>query len=130
VQILQKKERREQVLEQGLTVIERNARLQTRLIEDLLDMSRIISGKVRLDIQGVDLAAVVEAAVGAVQPSADAKGIRLEKVIDSSAGPVSGDPGRLQQVLWNLLSNAIKFTPRGARSRSSCGGWARTWRSA
>jgi signal transduction histidine kinase/CheY-like chemotaxis protein len=114
-QILQRKERREQVLEQGLTVIERNARLQTRLIEDLLDMSRIISGKVRLDVQGVDLAAVAETAVGAVQPSADAKGIRLEKVIDPSAGPVSGDPGRLQQVLWNLLSNAIKFTPRGGR---------------
>ena len=114
-QILQGKERREEILDQGLTIIERNARLQTRLIEDLLDMSRIVSGKVRLDVQGVDLAAVVEAAVGAIAPSAEAKGVRIEKVVDPSPGPVSGDPGRLQQVLWNLLSNSVKFTPRGGR---------------
>jgi PAS domain S-box-containing protein len=114
-QMLQGRERREEILDQGLTIIERNARLQTRLIEDLLDMSRIVSGKVRLDVQGVDLAAVVEAAVGAIAPSAEAKGVRIEQVIDPAPGPVSGDPGRLQQVLWNLLSNAVKFTPRGGK---------------
>ncbi|HJX26975.1 MAG TPA: ATP-binding protein, partial [Thermoanaerobaculia bacterium] len=114
-QILQMKQRRDEVLDQGLAIIERNARLQTRLIEDLLAMSRIVSGKVRLDVQGVNLAAVVEAAVAAIEPSMEAKGVRLEKVIDPSPGPVSGDPGRLQQVLWNLLSNAVKFTPRGGK---------------
>ena len=88
---------------------------QTQLIEDLLDMSRIISGKVRLDVQWTDLAAVVDAAVDSVRPSADAKGIRLRKIIDPHAGPVSGDPTRLQQIVWNLLSNAIKFTPKGGK---------------
>ncbi|MBA3484196.1 MAG: PAS domain S-box protein [Pirellulales bacterium] len=99
-------------LRQGLETIERNARAQTQLIEDLLDMSRIISGKVRLDVQRVDLAGVVDAAVDSVQPSADAKGIRLRKIVDPLAGPVSGDPMRMQQVVWNLLSNAVKFTPK------------------
>jgi signal transduction histidine kinase/ActR/RegA family two-component response regulator len=98
---------------EGIRVIERNARLQAQLIEDLLDMSRIISGKLRLDVQQVNLAEVVEAACATVQPAADAKGVRLRKVLDPLAGPVSGDPGRLQQVVWNLLSNAVKFTPRG-----------------
>ena len=78
-------------------------------------MSRIICGKVRLDVQRVDLAAVVRGAVETVRPAADAKGIRLHAVLDPHAGPVSGDPNRLQQVVWNLLSNAIKFTPRGGR---------------
>jgi PAS domain S-box-containing protein len=99
-------------LRQGVETIERNARAQTQLIEDLLDMSRIISGKVRLDVQRVDLAGVVDAAVDSVQPSADVKGIRLRKIVDPLAGPVSGDPTRLQQVVWNLLSNAVKFTPK------------------
>ena len=78
-------------------------------------MSRIISGKVRLDVQPVDVAAVVREAVATARPSADAKGLRLQTVLDPRAGPVAGDPNRLQQVLWNLLSNAIKFTPRGGR---------------
>ncbi len=100
-------------LEQGLDAIQRNARAQTQLIEDLLDMSRIISGKVRLDVQLTDLAGVVDAAVDSSRPAADAKSIRLRKIVDPRAGPVSGDPTRLQQVVWNLLSNAIKFTPKG-----------------
>lgn len=100
-------------LQQGLEVIQRNARAQTKLIDDLLDMSRIVSGKVRLDVQWTDLASVVEAAASSVKPSADAKGIRLRKIIDPLVGPVSGDPTRLQQIVWNLLTNAIKFTPKG-----------------
>jgi len=99
----------------GLEVIERNARVQTQLIEDLLDVSRIITGKLRLDVRPVDLAAVITAALDVVRPSAAAKGIHLESVLDPRAGPLLGDPDRLQQVMWNLLSNAIKFTPTGGR---------------
>jgi signal transduction histidine kinase/CheY-like chemotaxis protein len=106
----------ERDLQEGLAVIERNARVQTQLIEDLLDMSRIISGKVRLDVQHVDLNVVIEAAVDAVAPTAAAKGVRLQKVLDSrAANTVMGDAARLQQVFWNLLTNAIKFTPRHGR---------------
>lgn len=101
------------VIAQGLEVIQRNARAQTQLIEDLLDMSRIASGKVRLDVQLVELSSVVEAAVDSVRPTADQKEIQLRKIIDPRAGSVSGDPTRLQQVVWNLLTNAIKFTPKG-----------------
>jgi signal transduction histidine kinase/ActR/RegA family two-component response regulator len=114
-QILASGSRNDADLSEGLQTIERNARAQTQIIEDLLDMSRIISGKVRLDVQRVDLAAVVREAVATARPSADAKGIRLQAVLDPLAGPVSGDPARLQQVMWNLLSNAIKFTPKGGR---------------
>ena len=102
-------------LQQGLEVIERNARAQTQLIEDLLDMSRILSGKMRLDIQPVIPASVIEAAIETVKPAADAKGIRLGTMLDPAAGPIYGDPNRLQQVVWNLLSNAIKFTGRSGR---------------
>jgi CheY-like chemotaxis protein len=102
-------------IEEGIQVIERNARVQTQIIEDLLDMSRIISGKFRLDVQRTDLAEVVKAAVETVTPAADARGVRIQTVLDPIAGPVSGDPGRLQQVFWNLLTNAVKFTPRGGR---------------
>ena len=101
----------------GLEAIERNARAQTQLIEDLLDMSRITSGKLRLDIQTIQPASVIEAALETVAPAAAAKGIRLEKLLDPSAGPILGDPSRLQQVVWNLLSNAIKFTPQGGEVR-------------
>ena len=100
---------------EGLTIIERNARAQNQIIEDLLDMSRIISGKVRLDVHRTDLAPIVEAAIETVRPAAAAKGIRVQTVLDPTARPVSGDPNRLQQVFWNLLSNAIKFTPKGGR---------------
>lgn len=102
-------------LKQGHETIERNARAQARLIEELLDMSRIINGKLRLDVQPVDLQAVVSESIESVRPAADAKGIRLTKVLDPRGGPITGDPGRLQQVLWNLLTNAMKFTPRGGR---------------
>jgi PAS domain S-box-containing protein len=102
-------------LQQGLETIERNARSQAQLIEELLDMSRIMNGKLRLDVQPVDLQAVVADAIESVLPAAQAKGIRLTKVLDPRGGPITGDPNRLQQVLWNLLSNAIKFTPRAGR---------------
>ena len=100
---------------EGLLAIHRNAKTQTQLIDDLLDMSRIIAGKVRLDVQAVDLASIVNAAVESVSPAAEAKQIRLRKILDPHAGPVSGDPTRLQQILWNLLTNAIKFTPKDGR---------------
>ena len=100
-------------LKHGLEVIARNARAQAQLIEDLLDMSRIVSGKIRLDVQRTELTTVIDAALEAVQHSADAKEIRLRKIIDPLAGPVSGDPNRLQQIVWNLLSNAVKFTGKG-----------------
>ncbi|MDB5326899.1 MAG: Multi-sensor Hybrid Histidine Kinase [Phycisphaerales bacterium] len=100
---------------EGLAVIERNARAQTQIIEDILDMSRIVSGKLRLDVQPVDVASLVRAGVETVQPAADAKGIRLQTVIDPLAAEVAGDSSRLHQVFWNLISNAVKFTPRGGQ---------------
>lgn len=95
----------------GLEAIERNARAQALLIDDLLDVSRIVTGNLRIDLRAVDPVQVIEAAIDTVRPAAKAKAIRLEVSLERSAGPVSGDPDRLQQVLWNLLSNAIKFTP-------------------
>jgi len=114
-QLLATGEMSPQDVAQGLEAIERNARAQTQLIEDLLDMSRIISGKIRLDVQWADLVSVLDQAVESVRPSADAKQIELRRIIDPHPGPVSGDPTRLQQVFWNLLSNAIKFTPKGGK---------------
>ncbi len=111
-QVLQNAPKNESDVRQGLEAIERNARVQTQLIEDLLDMSRVTSGKLRLDVQPLQPMSIIEAAVETVKPSADAKDIRVDCVLDPAAGPVSGDPGRLQQVVWNLLSNAIKFTPK------------------
>ena len=104
-----------EVRRDGLAIIERNTRAQVQLIEDLLDVSRITSGKLRLDVRPVDLAGVIRGALDAVHPTADARGVRLESVLDPRAGPVPGDPNRLQQVFWNLLSNALKFTPRGGK---------------
>jgi len=97
----------------GIEAIERNAKAQAQLIEDLLDVSRIISGKVRLDVQPISLLPIVEAAVDAVRPAADAKTIQLEMIIDREANHLRADSGRLQQVIWNLLSNSIKFTAPG-----------------
>ena len=102
-------------LKQGLDTIERNARAQAQIIEDLLDMSRIISGKVRLDVEQIDLPAVLNESIDTVRATAEAKGIRLQSLVDPRAGPISGDPDRLQQVFWNLLNNAIKFTPKGGQ---------------
>jgi PAS domain S-box-containing protein len=100
----------------GLETVVRNARLQAQLIDDLLDVSRIISGKMRLDVQPTDLAAVIDAAVEAIRPAAEGKQIQLRRVLDPFAGPVMGDPARLQQVVWNLLSNAVKFTSKGGKA--------------
>ncbi len=103
-------------MSEGLDVIERNARAQAKIVEDLLDVSRIISGKVRLDLQETNLPAIVEAAIATVALAAEAKGVRIEKIIDSLRGvQTTGDPQRLQQIVWNLLSNAVKFTPRGGK---------------
>jgi signal transduction histidine kinase/ActR/RegA family two-component response regulator len=102
---------------QAVDAIVRNAAAQGRLIEDLLDLSRITSGKLRLDVEVVDLGSIVSAAIAAVEPAALAKGIRLQTVVDDGSGRVYGDRQRLQQAVWNLLSNAVKFTPRGGRAQ-------------
>lgn len=106
-----------QVAEDGVTkaleTIERNAQAQAQLIDDLLDVSRIITGKLRMDVRPADPNLFIEAAIDAVRPAAEARGVRLQKIMDTSAVSVPGDPIRLQQVVWNLLSNAIKFTARG-----------------
>ncbi|HKY06151.1 MAG TPA: ATP-binding protein, partial [Blastocatellia bacterium] len=103
----------------GLEAIERNAKSQTQIIGDLLDVSRIITGKLRLEVQPVELAPVIEAAVDTVRPAVDAKSIRLQLVLNPETGPVLGDPDRLQQIIWNLLSNAVRFTPREGRIQIS-----------
>ena len=108
----------------GLEVIERNTKLLAQLIEDLLDVSRIVTGKLRIERRQVDPVAIVEAAIEAVQGVADAKDIELHASLDPDAGPLLADPDRLQQVVWNLLSNAIKFSPARARVgiRLECAG--------
>jgi PAS domain S-box-containing protein len=113
--VLRSKKHLDRELSQGLEAIDRNVRVQAQIIDDLLDMSRIISGKVRLDVQQIDLAAVVLESVDTMRASASGKEVRLQTVIDPLNASVSGDPNRLQQVFWNLLSNAIKFTPKGGR---------------
>jgi PAS domain S-box-containing protein len=99
----------------ALNTVARNATSLNQIVEDVLDVSRIISGKVRLDLQAVELPDVVQQAAETVRPAADAKGVRVETILDPRATPVSGDPERLRQILWNLLSNGVKFTPRGGR---------------
>ena len=111
--LAQKQAPSEEMLRKGLDTIERNARVQVQLIDDLLDMSRILSGKVRLDLQPVKPAEFVGAVVESLRPTAMAKRIRLEAELDEEAGPVLADSGRMQQVMWNLVSNAVKFTPGG-----------------
>ena len=99
----------------ALDTIERNARAQAQLVDDLLDVSRIITGKLRMDVRPADPNSFIDAAVESVLPAADAKGVRIQKVVDTGPISIPGDPVRLQQVVWNLLSNAIKFTPRRGR---------------
>jgi PAS domain S-box-containing protein len=101
----------------GLEIVARNARLQTQLISDLLDISRIVAGKLRLDMQSVHLASVIDVAVETVGHAAEAKGVVIDRQLDAAIGPLAGDMARLQQVVWNLLSNAVKFTPKGGRVR-------------
>jgi PAS domain S-box-containing protein len=105
----------EQESKRALETILRNARAQKEIIEDLLDISRIITGKLRLDIRSVEINSVIEAGVEGLRPAADARNIHLQTTIDPRIGPISADPDRLQQIIWNLLSNAIKFTPQGGR---------------
>jgi len=102
-------------LRRAIEVIDRNARAQVRLIDDLLDLSRIMTGKIRLDLQQVSLPDVVQTAVDSAMPAANAKNIRLQAILDPAQPFVSADSGRLQQVVWNLLTNAIKFTPKGGQ---------------
>src|SRR5262245_19983639 len=104
-----------QKVKQAAEVIERSGRAQAQLIDDLLDTARIISGKLRPDLGPVDLVSVIEQAIQTIQPAADAKGISIETDLPPEIGQITGDPTRLQQVIWNLLSNAVKFTPQGGR---------------
>ena len=97
----------------ALDTLERNARAQTRLVEDLLDVSRIVSGKTRINVETADLGRIVEAAIDSIRPGAEGRGIQLQASVEPCT--LSGDPERLHQILWNLLSNAVKFTPRGGR---------------
>lgn len=113
--ILNRKPRDEEVLNRGLEVIERNARAQGTLISDLLDVSRIISGKLRIKLQTVELAGLMRAAIDVTQPAATSKGVELILRVDPKCRDISADPDRFQQILWNLLVNAVRFTPRGGR---------------
>jgi signal transduction histidine kinase/CheY-like chemotaxis protein len=99
----------------ALETIERNARAQSPLIDDLLDVSRIITGNLRLDVRQIEPGSFIEPAIEALRPAAEAKDVRIQKVMDTGVVSVAGDPARLQQVVWNLLSNAIKFTPKGGK---------------
>jgi CheY-like chemotaxis protein/two-component sensor histidine kinase len=101
--------------EKAVDTIARNATSLTQIVEDVLDISRIVAGKIRLNVQEVDLPVVVRNAVDVVTPAAEARGVRLETILDAGPAPISGDPERLQQVLWNLISNGVKFTPRGGK---------------
>ena len=113
--LLRKQPASKEDYQRGLETIERNVRVQIQIVNDLLDMSRIISGKVHLEVQPLYLHELIEQSIETVRPSAAAKGIRIQSLLDSRIGLVRGDANRLQQVLWNLFSNAIKFTPRDGR---------------
>jgi PAS domain S-box-containing protein len=110
-QILQTGTADKETMIRAAEVISRNTHLQTQLIDELLDMNRILMGKVRLDVQMVDLGAIIDSVVDSIGPAASAKQIEIRRLLDPRAGGVRGDPVRLQQILWNLLSNAVKFTP-------------------
>ncbi|MEK6303814.1 MAG: ATP-binding protein [Acidobacteriota bacterium] len=101
----------------AMETVERSARAQNRIISDLLDVSRIISGQLRLNVRTLEPAGIVETAIDAVRPAADAKSVRLQVLLDPDAGPIAGDSDRLQQIVWNLVSNAIKFTPKGGSAQ-------------
>jgi PAS domain S-box-containing protein len=107
------------IISRGLDVVARNTRLQAQLISDLLDISRIVAGKLQLDTRSVDLRSIVGQAIETIEEEAHAKGVEIDQRLDEGASLVSGDTSRLQQIVWNLLSNAIKFTPRGGRVRVS-----------
>jgi signal transduction histidine kinase/integral membrane sensor domain MASE1/CheY-like chemotaxis protein len=107
----------EETAGRAIEVIDRNAKVQAQLIEDILDVSRIVSGNLRLDLRPVTLQQVIEAAIDSIRPTTESKNIRVQMMLDPRAGPVSGDPDRLQQVVWNLLSNAVKFTPSEGQIR-------------
>jgi len=98
-----------------LQIIRRNVNAQVRLVDDVLDIANVVKGRLRLAVQAVDLRDLIDLTLDAVAPAAEAKGIRIQSVLESPFAPVSGDPGRLQQVVENLLSNAIKVTPKGGR---------------
>src|SRR5262249_55536792 len=100
------------MVKRAVDIIERSGKAQLKLIEDLLDMTRVVIGKLRLDLGPVDLVSLIEQAVQTIQPAADAKGISMEIDLPPVISQITGDPTRLQQVIWNLLSNAIKFTPQ------------------
>jgi signal transduction histidine kinase/CheY-like chemotaxis protein len=113
--ILRQQSREEQLYDRGVEVIERSARMQSQLIDDLMDTARAISGKLKLEVRPTDVAEAIEKAEEVVRPAAEAKGISLNERLDRNAGQITGDPDRLQQVVWNLLSNAVKFTNEGGR---------------
>src|SRR6185503_11535004 len=99
----------------ALETIIRNARSQAQIIEDILDVSRTVSGKLRLDVKPIDLISVIKAAIDVVSPAATAKGVQLQLLLDPAADRIQGDSARMQQVIWNLLTNAVKFTPKGGQ---------------
>src|SRR5215217_4380373 len=111
--VLREAKREEKILNQGLDAIDRNARIQAQLIDDLLDVSRIVSGKLNLDVRPLDVSSVTRAAINVVRPAAGAKNIALDYWAQPGLGAISADSARLQQIIWNLLSNAVKFTPHG-----------------
>jgi signal transduction histidine kinase/ActR/RegA family two-component response regulator len=113
--VLREARRDEKVLNQGLEAIDRNARVQAQLIDDLLDVSRIVSGKLNLEVRPLDITSVTRAAINVVRPAADAKGISLDYWAEPGLGAISADSARLHQIIWNLLSNAVKFTPNGGK---------------
>ena len=113
--VLREARRDENVLSQGLEAIDRNARVQAQLIDDLLDVSRIVSGKLNLDVRPLDVSSTIRTSINVVRPAAEAKNLTLDYVAQPGVGAISADSARLQQIIWNLLSNAVKFTPKGGK---------------